>query len=78
MGRVRPHGEIPMIERQLASVLRQAAEECPSITLFGPRQSGKTTLAKACFPGYSYANLDGDDLDLSSGIAIRNVRSFRV
>ena len=51
-------GDIPMIERQLASVLRQSAEEYPSVTLFGPRQSGKTTLAKACFPAYSYANLE--------------------
>ena len=47
-----------MIQRHLASVISQSAEEYPSITLFGPRQSGKTTLAKACFPKHSYANLE--------------------
>ena len=47
-----------MIKRHLAAVLRQSAEEYPSVTLFGPRQSGKTTLAKACFPKHSYANLE--------------------
>jgi len=47
-----------MIERHLASILRQSAEEYPAVTLFGPRQSGKTTLVKACFPGYGYANLE--------------------
>lgn len=47
-----------MIERHLASVIRQSAEEYPSVTLFGPRQSGKTTLVKACFPKHSYANLE--------------------
>lgn len=47
-----------MIKRHLASVLAQSASEYPSVTLFGPRQSGKTTLAKTCFPGYAYANLE--------------------
>ncbi len=28
------------------------------MALFGPRQSGKTTLAKVCFPDYAYANLE--------------------
>ena len=47
-----------MIQRQLAPLVRNAASLYPSVTLFGPRQSGKTTLAKACFPDYSYANLE--------------------
>lgn len=47
-----------MINRHLAPVLRMSAEEYPSVTLFGPRQSGKTTLARNLFPGYSYANLE--------------------
>ncbi len=47
-----------MINRHLASILRMSAEEYPSVTLFGPRQSGKTTLAKNLFPEYSYANLE--------------------
>ena len=47
-----------MFQRQLAERVRQAAAKYPSVTLFGPRQSGKTTLAKGCFPGYAYANLE--------------------
>ena len=47
-----------MIERHLASILRQSADEYPAVTLFGPRQSGKTTLVKECFPDHVYANLE--------------------
>ena len=47
-----------MIERNLTPLVRKAASQYPSVTLFGPRQSGKTTLAKSCFPGFSYANLE--------------------
>ena len=47
-----------MIDRQLAPLFRKAAAHYPSVTLFGPRQSGKTTLAKTCFPDYAYANLE--------------------
>lgn len=34
------------------------AKKMPVITLTGPRQSGKTTLAKQCFPDYDYVNLE--------------------
>ena len=37
------------------------AKQYPVITLTGPRQSGKTTLCKSCFPQYFYCNLE--DLD---------------
>lgn len=47
-----------MFPRQLAEKVRQAASKYPCVTLFGPRQSGKTTLVKACFPGHAYANLE--------------------
>jgi len=33
----------------------------PVISVTGPRQSGKTTLAKLCFPNYSYVNLENPD-----------------
>ena len=32
--------------------------EYPSVTLYGPRQCGKTTLALSMFHSYSYANLE--------------------
>jgi len=47
-----------MIERTLKSRLLDATEKFPVATLFGPRQSGKTTLAKAAFPSWRYVNLE--------------------
>lgn len=47
-----------MIEREIASILRQRAAEFPVLTVTGPRQSGKTTLVRACFPGHTYVNLE--------------------
>ena len=47
-----------MIRREIEAELRQTANEYPVITIIGPRQSGKTTLAKMCFPSYSYVNLE--------------------
>jgi len=37
------------------------AEEYPAVTIIGPRQSGKTTLAKALFPDHEYVNLEEPD-----------------
>jgi hypothetical protein len=58
MRSVNKDGRSTMFERKLAKQLKKAASQYPSVTLFGPRQSGKTTLAKTCFPGYAYANLE--------------------
>lgn len=38
------------------------AAKMPVISITGPRQSGKTTLAKQCFPGYDYRNLENPDV----------------
>ena len=46
------------IERQIATAAREAAKELPVITIVGPRQSGKTTLAKALFPDKPYRTLE--------------------
>lgn len=43
-----------MISRGLEQELLQSAGEMPVLTLTGPRQSGKTTLVRACFPDYEY------------------------
>ena len=51
-----------MIERDLAPKLREAARTWPSITLTGPRQSGKTTLCRAMFPNHPYATLEAPDI----------------
>ena len=47
-----------MIPREMSKVAKQRAREFPVVTITGPRQSGKTTLAKACFPEYGYVNLE--------------------
>ena len=50
------------VQRDLAPILEAAARESPSITLTGPRQSGKTTLSRAVFPRHSYVSLEAPDV----------------
>ena len=47
-----------MIDREIIPIVRQRANEFPVLTITGPRQSGKTTIARTCFPGHSYVNLE--------------------
>ena len=47
-----------MIEREIASKLKHLVATFPVVTIEGPRQSGKTTLAKMTFPEFAYANLE--------------------
>ncbi len=51
-----------MIPRHIEKKIRQYAKEYPIIALVGPRQSGKTTLAKALFPDYEYISLENIDM----------------
>ncbi len=51
-----------MIARHLAPVLRQVATQYPVVTLTGPRQAGKTTLARATFPKHEYMSLGTPDV----------------
>ena len=51
-----------MIPRVLGDKLKQAMTKFPVVALMGPRQSGKTTLAKHLFPELRYASLE--DLDV--------------
>jgi predicted AAA+ superfamily ATPase len=50
-----------MIERNIAPLLHKLAGHYPVITLTGPRQSGKTTLACSCFPDKTYVSLEDPD-----------------
>lgn len=50
-----------MIRRCLTDKLLDIARRAPVVTLAGPRQSGKTTLARATFPQFAYVNLDVGD-----------------
>ncbi len=51
-----------MFARHLAPVLRARAARMPVVTLLGPRQSGKTTLARETFPDLAYVSLEPHDL----------------
>ena len=50
-----------MIKRDIAEQIRLMAKKMPVISITGPRQSGKTTVAKMCFPNYRYVNLENPD-----------------
>lgn len=50
-----------MILRKLSKKLVALSKKYPVLALTGPRQSGKTTLVKHVFPGYSYLNLENMD-----------------
>ncbi|HEX3044805.1 MAG TPA: ATP-binding protein [Bacillota bacterium] len=47
-----------MIKRDIENELHNLSNQYPVITLTGPRQAGKTTLAKMTFPEYHYCNLE--------------------
>lgn len=50
-----------MITRELQTKLIQLSTKFPFVTLTGPRQSGKSTLARMAFPDYRHVSLE--DLD---------------
>ena len=50
-----------MIPRSLEPELRWSAREYSVLTLTGPRQSGKTTLVRACFSDKPYFSLEDPD-----------------
>lgn len=47
-----------MIRRTLQEHLERAAERYPVVTMTGPRQSGKSTLARMAFPDRPYVSLE--------------------
>jgi hypothetical protein len=51
-----------MIPRHLTPHILKYSKEYPLVALVGPRQSGKTTLAKALFPTYKYLSLENLDI----------------
>ncbi len=50
------------IKREIEKELLSLMEDYPVVTITGPRQSGKTTLAKTTFPGYNYCNLENPEI----------------
>lgn len=51
-----------MFERSASLCLKELSRQFPSVTIVGPRQSGKTTLAQSVFPDYAYASLEDPDV----------------
>lgn len=64
-----------MFDRSAATFLKELSLQFPSVTIVGPRQSGKTTLAQAVFPEYTYASLEDPDVRRH---AIEDPRGFFV
>ncbi len=55
-----------MIIRDISEELRQSAAEYPVVTILGPRQSGKTTLAKMTFPDKPYFSMEDSDVRMAA------------
>lgn len=51
-----------MVPRNIESKLRALMATFPAVTVTGPRQSGKTTLCRGCFPDRPYVSLERPDL----------------
>ena len=62
-----------MFARQAAATLQALAGGFPVVALTGPRQSGKTTLARQSFPALPHVNLEDPD---TREIAIADPRRF--
>ncbi len=62
-----------MIQRKIQAELAQLAQEYKVVTITGPRQSGKTTLAKMQFPDYDYINLEDPE---TRNLAEKDAREF--
>lgn len=47
-----------MVHRAISEKILQLANKFPVVSITGPRQSGKTTVARALFPDYRYVSLE--------------------
>jgi len=55
-----------MVKRDITTELIEAAGEYPVVTIFGPRQSGKTTLVQMTFPEKMYYSLEEPDVRIAA------------
>ena len=51
-----------IIPREMKSELLRLSHMYPVLSVTGPRQSGKTTLARETFPDYAYVSLEDPDM----------------
>jgi len=62
-----------MVKRDLLSVLKSHAAQFKAVLITGPRQSGKTTLARSAFPKKPYVSFENPD---DRSMASQDPRSF--
>ena len=62
-----------MIRRTIEKELITTSREYPVITITGPRQAGKTTLARNTFPNHTYVNLEQPEI---RSFALEDPKSF--
>jgi len=62
-----------MIQRNARFKMMEMAQKFPVLVFTGPRQSGKTTLAKLVFPEYRYVSLENPD---NLAFALSDPRGF--
>lgn len=55
-----------MIDRDIAHEIFRSAAEYPVVTILGPRQSGKTTLARMSFPDKPWVSLEDPDVRMAA------------
>ncbi len=63
----------PIVARNGSRTLLQMARGFPVLVITGPRQSGKSTLARAAFPGLPHVNLEDHDM---RALALADPRRF--
>lgn len=50
-----------MIKRVTENKVKSLARQFKAVAIIGPRQSGKTTLARTCFPNKTYVSLENPE-----------------
>ena len=55
-----------MITRDITEELVRSVAEYPVVTILGPRQSGKTTLARMTLPDLPYLSLEDPDVRMAA------------
>lgn len=61
------------IKRNIEEKILEASKQFASITIYGPRQVGKSTMIEKVFPNFEYVSLD--DIELRD-FALRNPKEF--